>query len=269
MSDLTINTNEVDNEVVADPNALGQSEHDKAMIEAVDNQGSVETSTQSSIDEEANKVAEENSRPEWLPEKFKSVEDLAKAYTALESKLGQKDEAPVEEVASTELDTSAYMDEFMSTGNLGEESRAELNKRGIPNEMIDGYLSSLQAQQQASVTEFYNAVGGEEQFKAVSVWASKGNGDQNVLEAYNSAIERGDTVTAQALFGTLSNSYQQQNGNFGRRVSATGSANSNDGFASMAEMMEAMKDTRYMGTETQRDPAYIREVEARLARSKF
>ena len=28
-------------------------------------------------------------RPEWLPEKFKSVEDMAKAYSALESKLGQ------------------------------------------------------------------------------------------------------------------------------------------------------------------------------------
>ena len=28
-------------------------------------------------------------RPEWLPEKFNSVEDMAKAYSALESKLGQ------------------------------------------------------------------------------------------------------------------------------------------------------------------------------------
>ena len=31
-------------------------------------------------------------RPEWLPEKYKTGEDLAKAYKELESKLGTKDE---------------------------------------------------------------------------------------------------------------------------------------------------------------------------------
>ena len=31
-------------------------------------------------------------RPEWLPEKFKSAEDLANAYSSLEGKLGQKEE---------------------------------------------------------------------------------------------------------------------------------------------------------------------------------
>jgi len=34
----------------------------------------------------------EGERPEWLPEKYKSPEDLAKAYKALESKIGAKDE---------------------------------------------------------------------------------------------------------------------------------------------------------------------------------
>jgi hypothetical protein len=31
-------------------------------------------------------------RPEWLPEKYKSPEDLAKAYKELEGKLGTRDE---------------------------------------------------------------------------------------------------------------------------------------------------------------------------------
>ena len=33
----------------------------------------------------------ESERPEWLPEKFKTAEDLATAYSSLEGKLGQKD----------------------------------------------------------------------------------------------------------------------------------------------------------------------------------
>jgi hypothetical protein len=34
----------------------------------------------------------EEARPDWLPEKFKTGEDLSKAYTELSSKLGQRDE---------------------------------------------------------------------------------------------------------------------------------------------------------------------------------
>ena len=30
-------------------------------------------------------------RPDWLPEKFKNAEDMAKAYGELESKLGSQD----------------------------------------------------------------------------------------------------------------------------------------------------------------------------------
>jgi hypothetical protein len=42
---------------------------------------------------------EENDRPQWLPEKFKSAEDMAQAYSELEKKLGQ---APKEEQAEAE-----------------------------------------------------------------------------------------------------------------------------------------------------------------------
>ena len=38
-------------------------------------------------------------RPEWLPEKFKSVEDMAKAYSALEGKLGSNSEAEAQQEA--------------------------------------------------------------------------------------------------------------------------------------------------------------------------
>ena len=37
-------------------------------------------------------AAQPQDRPEWLPEKFKTPEDLAKSYTELQSKLGSKDE---------------------------------------------------------------------------------------------------------------------------------------------------------------------------------
>ena len=43
------------------------------------------------------------SKPEGLPEKFNSVEDLAKSYSELEKKLGDnKEEAPKEDAPKTE-----------------------------------------------------------------------------------------------------------------------------------------------------------------------
>jgi hypothetical protein len=35
---------------------------------------------------------EASDRPEWLPEKFNTVEDMASAYESLEQKLGSQDE---------------------------------------------------------------------------------------------------------------------------------------------------------------------------------
>ena len=42
--------------------------------------------------EDVEKVEQKSERPEWLPEKFNSPEDLAKSYNELSQKLGSKDE---------------------------------------------------------------------------------------------------------------------------------------------------------------------------------
>ena len=39
-------------------------------------------------------------RPEWLPEKFKSPEDMASSYSELESKLGQGEDALRDKIVS-------------------------------------------------------------------------------------------------------------------------------------------------------------------------
>jgi hypothetical protein len=272
MSTLTINKGEAaqapDENI--DPNALGQSEHDKEMMALTDDKVDNKEG-QSSIEEEAGKLTETEQRPEWLPEKFKSVEDMAKAYNELESKLGQKQEEPAaikEESKESDMDMGKYEQEFSDTGVLGDASRAELNARGIPNEMIDGYLNGINAQQGVQVQEFKDSVGGNDVFEKVSQWAGD-NADEKVLSAYNDALGRGDTVTAQALFGTMVSGYEKTNGTMGRRVTGQSAESSSDSFQSMAEVTEAMKDVRYMGPETKRDPAYIRSVEAKLARSNF
>ncbi len=61
---------------------------------------------------------EQEDRPQWLPEKFKSAEDMAKAYSELEKKLGQ---APQEEQAEAEQSEA----EVENKEEQGEENTSE------------------------------------------------------------------------------------------------------------------------------------------------
>lgn len=75
------------------------------MEEAADNVGTV--------------VAEEapvSERPEWLPEKFNSPEDLASSYSALESKLGQS-EQQIRDALIQEFELEAYSNRPDSVGD--------------------------------------------------------------------------------------------------------------------------------------------------------
>ena len=91
-------------------------------------------------------IAEDNQaseRPDWLPEKFNSPEDLAKSYTELEKKLSAPKETPADNEATTD-ETSTDDNEstipnfdkfsqvFADGGALSVDSFAELEQMGYP-----------------------------------------------------------------------------------------------------------------------------------------
>ena len=62
---------------------------------------SEEAVTEEAATEETSQQEEQSSeRPEWLPEKFNSPEDMAKSYTSLSTKLGEKEEEVRERLMS-------------------------------------------------------------------------------------------------------------------------------------------------------------------------
>lgn len=73
---------------------------------------------------------QQEARPEWLPEKFKTPEDLAKSYNELSTKLGAKEE-DLRNKFIEELNQEAYKDRPASAGeyqlpeSLDEESIAD------------------------------------------------------------------------------------------------------------------------------------------------
>jgi hypothetical protein len=242
------------------------------------------------VDQGGTKVArpkqeDTEDRPEALPEKFKSVEDLAKAYTELEKKLGQpkqteeikeednkqSDSKEPEEVEKTDEksedqteatkthDLSKFSEEWAEKGELSENSYKELKKLGYPQEFVDTYIEGFQAIQDRQVGEVYKTVGGEENYKAMTEWASA-NLPENEVASYDNIITGSDPSQTKLAVKGLWAQYTEANGKqpklIGGSQSGVGSVTP---FRSTAEVVKAMSDPRYSN-----DSAYRKDVEKRL-----
>lgn len=216
-------------------------------------------------------VAEDNQseRPEWLPEKFNSPEDLAKSYAELEKKMSApKDDAPEDpptEEVETEQSTGEpqfdkFAEEFASSGELSDDSFDELAKMGYPREMVETYIKGMQTAQTADANAVMDVAGGTEGYKELTDWALN-NMPETELQLYNQMVETG-TDNAKMAVEWLMSKREAAEGVEPNLVSGKSQAPAKDEFRSTAEVVAAMKDARYG-----KDPAYTKDVEEKLSRS--
>lgn len=213
-------------------------------------------------------------RPQWLPEKFKSPEDLAKAYSELEKKLGapkDQQQAPADTgdtaekaVEAAGLDMQSLSTEYAEKGELSPESYEALQKVGISKEMVDQYIAGIEAQQELATQQMLAPVGGEQAYQEMITWAADALSEADI-DAYNTAIESGDPNTMRMAVENLHNRYTAENGSEPRRM--VNGRNGDAGLSvynSTAELMKDMQDKRYA-----EDPAFRSKVEQKLARSNI
>ena len=202
-----------------------------------------------------------------LAGKYKSAEDLEKAYLELQTKLGKGEEPTKEEtqqVESTDISEDLFLkgyNEWSQNGDISPATLQEFVSKGIPEQYVRQYVEGANAQIQLMTMEVYNKMGGEQHVQEIMNWAADNLTDEEI-QTYNDLIDSGDinkTITAyQSIEARMGN--QTQN----RFIKPEqGTAKENGGFQSKAEMIEAMNDPRY-----RKDPAYRSQVERRLARSK-
>lgn len=261
---------DVDSVVITSAPATAPEGHDDKMVALVDGA----TNTPKDLLEGGDPV----SRPEWLPEKFQSAEDMAKAYAELEAKLGgktqdnpqtepanvdtnQTGQNPEQALSEKGLDLSTFTAEFNSKGELSAESYAKLAAAGFDKGIVDNYINgqkAMAAQYETSVTA---EVGGAEKYAEITTWA-KANLTDAEINAYNNAVSSGDLSQAKLAVLGLSAKFSKANGSEPRLVQGRTSSASGDVFESTAQLTEAMRDPRYA-----KDPAYRAKVQAKLARS--
>ena len=251
---------------------LEQSQEDLAKQGINVNESQVNANGESiniSQPENITQSSEQQVRPNWLPEKFKSAEELAKAYGELEKKMSAPQEEqpsePVEEVAEPTQEMQQldkYYDEYIEKNELSEKSYEELDALGLPRDLVDGYIAGQKALADNDVSEVQKVVGGQDNYAQLLDWSAK-NLSQAEKDAFNNTIDNGSTeqvkMAVQGLMGRagMSADNPQQN-MFEGSVDNTNT----DVFGSVAQVTEAMNDPRYS-----KDPAYRKEVEEKLARS--
>ena len=226
---------------------------------------------------------------EGLPEKFKSVEEMAKSYSELEKKLGEQsqpkpevdpvsattlkgEEPKVEEskleiaenaVENAGLDFNTLAQEYADNGQLGEQSYKALEDSGIPKEYVDQFIAGQKAIGEQQTSNVKNMVGGEEAYNEMASWASKNMSDGE-KKAYNAAVNSADMDTVKLAVDSLKAKYQSANGTEPNLVQGKATPVAEQGYESWAEVTQAMADPRYS-----KDPAYQAAVKAKIANSEI
>lgn len=256
------------------------------MVEKVEVQAEETTAEKPVVEEQqteqTNETQSTQSKPEGLPEKFKSVEELAKSYSELEKKLGEQSQqrpSPAKpnpdsdnkntlEVAENAVkDAGLNMDtlqqEYSEKGELDAKSYEALEKVGITKQYVDNYIAGQQALAEQVASEIKGTVGGDEAYNDMVEWASS-NMTEGEKQAYNKAVNSPDKETVKLAVNALKAQYERANGVEPKLVEGRATPSVEQGFKSWAQVTEAMADPRYA-----KDMAYQDEVKTKLANSNL
>lgn len=258
-----------------------QRAHEQAMIDKVDAASKAASEAANPSTPSPTETPTEQ-RPDWLPEKFSSAEDLAKAYKELEQKLGSKEnpestpaptEAPKEntpeinpetlqnDLQTKGLDFNKYQNEVISNGSLSEGSYKELADKGYPKDLVDGFISGQQAKADKLITESQSIVGGAEEYSKMIEWAGSAL-TKSEQEAFDRTVTEGNIDQIKLAVLGLHAKYIKENGSDPKLLHGETNTSSRDVFESNHQVTAAMKDPRY-----KIDPAYRAKVAEKIGRS--
>ena len=232
-----------------------------------------------------------------LAGKYKTVEELEKAYAEAQKFISKKaepkaDEAPKEEPKADDkpaeeapkegeeapkeepkadevkppVDFVALNAEYAEKGELSAESLASLEKAGIPPEAAGLFFAGVEAIQTLRANEVHALAGSQEAFNTLVEWGSKNlsEAERNAFDgAVDKAILEGDTSSLKLLVPGIQARMKGDGPDY-VTTKPTGGASSIQPFSSISEQSAAIQDRRYG-----RDAAYTREIEKRIEISSF
>lgn len=186
-------------------------------------------------------------RPDWLPEKFKSVAHLAKSYTELEKKVGTAPE-------DYDLTKSRYLDPdyvpFLELKQLAKDKRVPKEVMDKMVESVDKYMDEFTPDYSGEVKKLGDNAKGR--IEILDNWA-KANLSENSYEALTSNLKTADAIVAlEELRGKMmSNTPQVPNGN----------ENAGGGQTSLDEIKKELANNL---DKYKKDEGYRKDIQGRL-----
>tara|TARA_R110000824_G_scaffold201677_12_gene385816 strand:- start:5121 stop:5846 length:726 start_codon:yes stop_codon:yes gene_type:complete len=226
--------------------------------------GSMSPEQQASEVADSGETVEVSERPDYLPEKFNSPEEMAAAYKELEGKLGTPtEEAPAIEGTVSDNDMQFYSDRFAENGKLEESDYAGLEAKGISKDMVDNYVAGQQAMINQHTQTVFSQVGGEERYTAMTQWASETFSAEEVA-VFDAAVNSGDMNQTMSAVKGLQARHQMEHGTQPNLMQGKTGGSGVTAYASLAEMKRDMANPKY-----HQDPAFRETVSRKLANSNI
>ena len=215
--------------------------------------------------------------------KFKSQDDLLKAYKELQSKLGKSDseeeeeaeeESPEAPTDDSPVDKRVKLFTDISTrlgqdGSVSDEDKEALTSMDSAD-LVEAYFKYASQQrgvaQQTAATQremksIRDSVGGDEAYGEMIKWAGS-NLSEAEVDQFNAVVGTNNPAAIKYAVESLSNRWKGAEGYEAPLVTGKKAPSKSKAFRSQAELARAISDPRY-----QTDPAYRMDVEEKLARS--
>ena len=215
-----------------------------------------ETLSAVGLDAEGNKVGDAQAEP--LLGKFQTVEDLAKAYSELEKKLGSGEVQAAKSVSEDDLKITPKAAE---PEHSAADMDALLKSGTITQDMYDTYVAGQEAATSAFQSEVFSAAGGEAEYNDLIGWAAD-NMSEADIDTFNDLLNSGNTSAVKLAVSGLKAQRGSSAAQEPARNIAGGTPPSADKFDNWAQVKVAMDDPRYYT-----DAAYNAEVVNKIGRS--
>jgi hypothetical protein len=238
-------------------------------------------------------------RPTWLPDQFKSAEDLAKSYAELQAELTRskqelaglkkpeettppattekpKDEQVADQLKAQGIDVDGASKRFWETKTISDADATMLSEglvkaglaadanvaKGILQQFAEGQLARVE-NHRASIAQ---KMGGEQGMKSLVAWGNTNPEGAALINEYNKVLDSGNFAGASAAFDKVQAAYTAANGREpSTRISGgTGPEVIGGVYQSQAEMIRDMQNPLY-----KTDEAFRAKVVAKLSRSRI
>ena len=238
----------------------------------------IDPETEESVEAVPEEQTQED-RPEWLPEKFKSPEDMANAYSELEKKMGaganedqqeeegettneeeQPDDSTKEDTNTNDVIVEASKEFFENDGVISEETYKNLAEIGLPKELVDSYAAGQQALQQSEEGSIKSVTEGN--WDQMAEWAANNLSPEEV-NTFDEIVQNGTVEQAKLATKGLYAQFKAENGVTPKLVQGAVNGSSTMPFKSNQELARAMSDPRYKSG----DKSYHEEIDRRIAAS--